>query len=30
MACLGINRTDPMKKNGESSGDKETAVDIQL
>ena len=29
MVCSSVNRTDPVK-NGESTSDKETAVDIQL
>ena len=30
MAYLSVNRTDLVKKNGESTSDKETAVDNQL
>ena len=30
MACLSVNRMDPVKKDEESTSNEEAAVDVQL
>ena len=29
MTCSSVNKTDPVKKNGESTSDEKIAIDVQ-